>query len=225
MLVHPSFDPVTSTWFTLDGYEAASLARLKQQLPKGSHIVGYYPHGAPPVQWPIEQKELARVGLGISNYRGPHRQLAAKKALARLTNERAPDTMIVSDLGGKKTKKSDLPKPGDDVRHTEVRKTEVAKASDKLLKALSTEKRVLSPTQTGLVQHRNGRPRKDEAGYTTTDWEVRPRSSWSETEDNELRSLAKLGYSASDIGRKIKASRSSVRSRAHRLGIQIGRVR
>lgn len=43
--VHPSFDMITATWFTDDGFEAPCLAELKGLLPPGTKIVGYYPNG------------------------------------------------------------------------------------------------------------------------------------------------------------------------------------
>ena len=45
MIVHPTYDTDTKTWFLPTGEEAATLAQLKKQLPPYTKIADYYPKG------------------------------------------------------------------------------------------------------------------------------------------------------------------------------------
>jgi hypothetical protein len=210
VVVHPVFDPTTKTWCTDDGAEADSLRALKQMLPAGSKIVGYYPHGSPPTQWPnLADRESGR-GQMRSNYAGPKRQLEAHKIQKRLAAQQEPELLITKP----NTIVSGFQSSGrvkGQSQHADGSKT-----------ADGPSRKVLSSVQSSQTLPRRPTQKVKQVPLT---WEVRPKEYWTDKDDKILRSLAMKGDSAAVIGMVLKVTRNAVIGRAHRIGVSLGRVR
>ncbi len=231
VVVHPAFDPTTKTWFTDEGYEAASLGELKQKVP-GIKIVGYYPHGAPRTDWSqYADKDIKKVGLH-SDYRGPKRQLEAFKTQARLaisSSERLASQVLDSpklELFSREPQINPVKVPEHDPLLKKL--TDSLVKSGQILPSVVTpkpkvhEKKVLSPVQ--ARQTLRHRPRQ-KVKQPPAIWDVRRKQPWTDEDDAELKSLAMQGLSAGVIGKEMKVTRNAVIGRAHRLGVRLGRVR